>query len=88
MKNLIAPLSLTIALLISGCASLSVNMAPNTNLDSLETFYVQKLPADERGIERLISDQLNLFGLKSTWGTSETPPEPVDAIVTYQDKWM
>ena len=57
-------------------------------MDALETFYVQKLPADERGIEKVISNQLVELGYQSSYGSSEKPPTDVDAIVTYQDKWM
>ncbi len=76
------------AILLSSCASISTTKAPSASLTNLNTFYVQKLPADERGIERVISDQLNLLGYKSTYGKLATPSNPVDAIVTYRDKWM
>jgi hypothetical protein len=73
-------------LVITGCANTDFSKAPGTDLSQLETFFVVKLSADERGIERLISDRLNMMGYQSTYGV--TPPEGVDAIVTYQDKWM
>ena len=76
------------AILMSSCASISTKKAPSANLTNLNTFYVQRLPADERGIERVISDQLNLLGYKSTYGKLAAPSNPVDAIVTYRDKWM
>jgi hypothetical protein len=72
----------------SGCATAESVRAPGVDLSSLKTFYVQKLPADGRGIERLISDRLGLMGFKSSYGESDSPPKPVDAIITYQDKWM
>jgi hypothetical protein len=62
--------------------------APDADLSKLHSFYVQKLPADDRGIDKLISDRLNAMGDKSTYGTAENPPTEVDAIVTYEDKWM
>lgn len=73
---------------MSGCASVSSEIAPGASLAGIETVYVQKLPADERGIERVIADQMNLLGYKSSYGESEQPPGPVDAVLTYQDKWM
>lgn len=76
-----------LTLLFTGCASTDSSLAPGTDLSKLTTFYVQKLPADNRGIEVLISDRLNLMGYESTYGVSATPPEKVDAIVTYQDRW-
>lgn len=62
--------------------------APGADLAHLKTFYVQKLPADGRGIERMISDRLNMMGYTSTYGVADYPSTPVDAIITYQDKWM
>jgi len=46
------------------------------------------LPADHRGVERLIADRLNVMGYQATSGESATVPDDVDAAVTYQDKWM
>ena len=87
MKKMLT-LVIPAAILMSSCASISTTKAPSASLTNLNTFYVQKLPADERGIERVISDQLNLLGYKSTYGKMATPSNPVDAIVTYRDKWM
>ena len=89
MTHLIRILSfLAIFSLIAGCASIHSTRAPDANLSSLHTFYVQKLPADDNGIEKLISDRLNAMGYKSSYGTQESPSTEVDAIVTYEDKWM
>ncbi len=62
--------------------------APGTDLSMLKTFYVQRLPADTRGIEKLIAERLKMMGNTATSGDPAVPPSPVDAIVTYQDKWM
>lgn len=61
---------------------------PGVSLANLHTFYVRKLPQDGRGIERLISDRLNTLGKSSTYGTDALPAKPVDAVVTYQDRWI
>lgn len=75
---------------LSGCVSvkLDADRAPNTDLSKLKTFYVKKLPLDERGIEVKIADQLNLMGFSATYGAEDAPPTPVDAIITYEDRWM
>ncbi|MCC5808264.1 MAG: hypothetical protein JJU00_18195 [Opitutales bacterium] len=86
-RPLLAFACLSLALFGAGCASTQSNLAPGTDLSELQTFYVQKLPADNRGVERLISDRLNTMGKESTYGDGENPPEPVDAKVTYQDRW-
>lgn len=76
-------------LLCTACVSnLQAKRVPGADLSQLRTFYVQKLAADGRGVERLIADRLNLMGFRATYGQAETPSAPVDAIVTYQDKWM
>jgi hypothetical protein len=89
MKHFIRILScLAILALVAGCASIHSTQAPDADLSRLHTFYVQKLPADDNGIEKMISDRLVAMGFKSSYGTGENPPTPVDAIVTYEDKWM
>lgn len=78
-----------VLLLAAGCAqTLEATKLPGADLSKLKSFYVQKLPADERGIEQLIARRLTARGLTATSGASDTSPSPVDAIVTYQDKWM
>ena len=72
---------------LGGCATLHATRAPDTDLKKLKTFYVANLPADKRGIEKMIAARLNTMGLASTSGLKQTPPSPVDAVVTYQDHW-
>jgi hypothetical protein len=86
IRSLLAVLVLAFAL--TGCASMKSSKEPGTDLSKLQTFYVQRLPADQRGIERLLSDRLNAMGYKSTSGMAEATPQDIDAVVTYQDKWM
>ena len=88
MKSLFASLSFLAVLVLCGCATMDSSQAPGADLTKLHTFYVAKLPADGRGIERLIADRLDLMGFKATSGSAEAPGSPVDAVVTYQDRWM
>jgi len=82
-------LIVSVLVLATGCAStLEAKKTPGADLSKLKTFYVQKLAPDERGIEQLIARRLSSMGFTAVSGASETPPSPVDAIVTYQDKWM
>ncbi len=67
---------------------LNSDVDPNVELTGLKTFYVQKLPADNRGIEKKIADKLNSLGYSASSGISNKPEQPVDAIVTYTDRWM
>lgn len=90
MKRMgLLPLSILILLSLTACAeSLNTKKVPGADLTPLKTFYVQKLAADGRGIDRLIADQLTLMGFIATNGVNDLPSSPVDAVVTYQDKWM
>lgn len=73
---------------LTGCASMQATKAPGTDLSKLKTFYVAKLAADERGIEKLISARLDTMGYQASSGAASVSATPVDAIVTYQDRWM
>lgn len=84
------PFVLTVALaaLVAGCASLESSVAPGTDLSKLTSFYVLELPADERGVGKMISDCFDRRGFEAIYGTAPTAPSPVDAVVTYEDQWM
>ncbi len=79
-----------IAVLLSGCVvtQLKADVTPGTKLSEVKKLYVVKLPADQRGVDRMIADRLNVMGMKATNGEKSAMPDDVDAIVTYQDKWM
>jgi len=83
-------LGLGSALLLSGCAnvSLSADIDPSANLKTHKSIYVRKLATDDRGIEKLIADYLNSIGKTASFGSEEQPDQSVDAILTYQDRWM
>ena len=82
-------LLIPVILSFTACAeSLNAKKMPGADLSPLKTIYVQKLAADERGIEQLIANQLTRMGFIAASGASETPSSAADAIVTYQDKWM
>ncbi len=76
--------------LMTGCAKVLINSDsdPNVDLAALDTFYVQKFAPDKRGLEKIIANHLNDFGFQATSGIDAVPPYPVDALVTYKDRWM
>ncbi|HSP00818.1 MAG TPA: hypothetical protein VLN90_05075 [Thioalkalivibrio sp.] len=74
-------------LFLVGCASLDVERAPGRSVDTAQSFYVEKLPADGRGIEQVIADQLNLMGYSARSGTPGQNGNGADVLVTYQDRW-
>ena len=91
VKNLIKIINLILVIIImAGCskALIKSDSAPGTNLATFKTFYVQKSPPDERGLEVVIANKLNELGFQATSGVDATPADPVDAVVTYKDRWM
>ncbi len=75
-------------LMLTACATNSATKAPDVNLTRLKTFYVVRVPEDERGVEKMIAARLKALGYQSSSGDEPKPAEPVDAVVTYQDRWM
>lgn len=73
--------------MFAACASptLQAKKMPGADLSSLKTIYVEKLAADDRGIDQLIASQLTRMGFAVT---NSQPAQQADAIVTYQDRWM
>ena len=76
--------------LSSGCVSTSLtsDIDPAADLTPLQSFYVVKYASDDRGVEAIIAAELNAMGKTATSGTDSKPPSPVDAVVTYEDKWF
>lgn len=74
----------------SGCSvtQLQSNIVPGNNIKALKKFYVVKLEADQRGVERIIAARLKLMGYEATSGERSAMPADTEAVVTYQDKWM
>lgn len=91
MKTLIKSINLLlIIILMAGCskAMIKSDSDPGTDLGTFKTFYVQKFTADGRGLEKIIASKLNEFGFQATSGIDAAPEYPVDALVTYKDRWM
>jgi len=73
----------------AGCANRATgSVAADVDLSRMRSFYVVKLPADSRGVEVLIRDNLVKRGFKAASGP-EVPDSPIeaDAVVTYADRW-
>lgn len=64
----------------------TANIAADTNLSKIKSVHVVKSLPDGRGIDQMIANRLGAMGYNATTG-DVTPPD-VDAIVTYEDKWM
>jgi hypothetical protein len=88
MRRLVQIGMLLPTLVLTACATTNSARVPDADLHKLKTLYVARVPEDERGIEKLISNRLNVMGYQCTSGDAQTPASPVDAIVTYEDHWM
>jgi hypothetical protein len=90
-KFLLSVFILSVLALSSGCAvnRATATVSADADLGKVKTFYVVQQPKDERGIEKLISDNLNARCFVAKSGPEmQAPPAGVDAVVTYVDKWM
>lgn len=67
---------------------MAATVSPGANLASIQKIHVVKLPADGRGIDQVIADQLNAMGYATSRGSESNAPAGTDALLTYQDKWM
>jgi hypothetical protein len=90
LKKLIK-LTLAAAVLVvmtTGCAvnRATANVDPTAKLDAVKTLHVKRQDKDERGTDKLIAENLRTRGYKVS--TGDQPPGPVDASLTYVDKWF
>lgn len=61
---------------------------PGANLSTIKKIYVVHIPVDKRSVNQIIADALTARGYIATTGEAAATPADVDAVVTYQDKWM
>jgi hypothetical protein len=54
----------------------------------LKTFYVRKHADDDYKLGEEIAAQLEKMGFRATYGTAQSPPGRVDAVVSYMDRWV
>lgn len=74
--------------LLAACATMSSTRSPGVDLGKIKTVYVIKLPADNRGINIVIAEQLKAMGYAATTGIETEIPDGVDATIAYEDRWM
>jgi len=74
-------------ILLSSCVNNSVYRVDSpSDLKKIKSILVKKLPADKRGIDRLIVNKLISMGFQATTEESDQL-QNIDAIITYRDKW-
>jgi len=89
MKTLTTVLLLALVAMTSGCVSSQTGtVMPGANIAAISKYYVVRLPADTRGVNKLIADDLVARGFEATTGEAVNVPSDAQAVVTYQDKWV
>jgi hypothetical protein len=90
MLKLLKPLlaAVVLAVMTTGCAvnKATASVDPSARLDTIKTYHVRKFEKDERGTDKLIAENLRKRGYQVSEGAQ--PAGPVDAVVTYADKWF
>jgi len=76
--------------LLSSCSKVVLKSEADseTDLSTIKTFYVKTFASDKFKVDKKIASTLNNLGFKATYGSADKPVEPVDAIITYEDRWM
>lgn len=91
MKRLITLLLTAITTtVLTGCANTELvsDIDPQVDISQIRSVHVVKFKKDNRGIEKLIANNLNNLGIQATASPTKHPKQPVQAIVEYRDKWM
>jgi hypothetical protein len=89
MKTVLSALLFVALLFSTGCVSNQKGaIMPGADLSSIKKYYVVRLPADNRGVNKMIADNLVARGYEATTGEAVNVPADAQALVTYQDKWM
>ena len=75
---------------MSGCAinRASGDFDPGMDLSQADVFYVERFGPDNRGLEKLIADNLSIRGHTVAFGEKGLAPDDTTVLVTYVDKWM
>lgn len=57
-------------------------------VSNMRSFYVRQHALDDHQLAEAIATQLRQRGKQALHGTAQRPSRGVDAVITYQDKWM
>ena len=79
--------SAIMALSLVGCANrATARIDPSSDLKSVKTMHVVKIPNESAGISTLIAEDLRRRGYTVSESTENI--STADAVVTYIDRWM
>ena len=79
-----------IVFLGSGCAvnRATATLTPGADLSRIRTIYIEKEKGDDRAIDLIVKKNLEKRGYSVTTGDAPKPDVPVDAALSYVDRWM
>ncbi len=72
---------------LAGCSSLSSHKNPAVKLGDYQRFHVEKRLSDDRGLEILITRDLQRRGFTVTHGFLTMMPDDAQVIISYDDRW-
>ncbi|MBK1817157.1 hypothetical protein JIN84_16170 [Luteolibacter yonseiensis] len=61
--------------------------AIKARIAGMRSFYVRTHPDDDYNLGRDVVSQLREMGYQATSGPAVSPPDPVDGVITYLDRW-
>jgi hypothetical protein len=73
--------------LLAGCSSLSSHKNPAVKLGDFQRFYVEHRLSDDRGIDVLITRELQRRGFQASHGYLTMMPDDTQVIISYDDRW-
>lgn len=89
LRHILPLFIVSVVALLQGCSSVQKgSVLPGNDLSVIKKVYVVHLEKDGRNVNRLIADELVSRGITATTGEASQMPADVDAVITYQDKWM
>lgn len=79
-----------VVLLASGCAvnRATATLTPGADVGRVRTIYIEKEKGDDRAIDLIVKKNLERRGYAVTTGDAPKPDKPVDATLSYVDRWM
>ena len=78
---------LVFALSLTACSNLNVHREPAIDLVGLKKIYVEHRLADGRGVDQLVTQELQRLGYDVSCGPLTMMPNHVDAVISYIDQW-
>jgi hypothetical protein len=74
----------------TGCAvnRATATLTPGADLTQVRSIYIEKEKGDDRAIDLILKTNLEKRGYTVTTGDAPRPDKPVDALLSYVDRWM